>query len=107
MAKKQKKRGPKFKKKRAFDRAATFPKKVAQEEMAEEMKIYQNLVVGINRAFPDREERIAYMEALIEGLAVEDEEDGSGSSDETEGDQGEAGEGTESGEGSGGVSEAG
>jgi len=107
MAKKQKRRGPKFKKRRAFDRAAAFPKKVAQEEMAEEMKIYQNLVVGINRAFPDREERIAYMEALIEGLAVEDEEDGSGSSDETEGDQGEAGEGEESGEGSGGVSEAG
>ena len=105
MAKKQKKRGPKFKKRRAFDRAATFPKKVAQEEMAEEMKIYQNLVVGINRAFPDREERIAYMEALIEGLAVEDEEDGDRSDAEAEGDTDEAGEGEESGECAPGVDE--
>jgi len=102
---KSKKRGPKFKKRRAFDRAAAFPKKVAQEEMAEEMKIYQNLVMGISRAFPVREERIAYMKSLIEGLAVEDEDDGSRSETEVDGDQGEVGEGEESGEVISGVDE--
>lgn len=71
----KKKRGPKFKKRRAFNRAEAFPKKVKVEEMAEEMKVYQNLVIGINRAFPDRAERIAYMEALIDGLAVEDDDE--------------------------------
>jgi len=105
MAKKQKRRGPKFKKRRAFNREEAFPKKVAQEKMAEEMKIFQNLVIGINRAFPDREERIAYMEALIEGLAVEEDEDGSGSSDETDGNQSEVGEGEQSGEAVPGVDE--
>jgi len=102
---KSKKRGPKFKKRRAFNRAEAFPKKVAQEEMAEEMRVYQNLVIGINRAFPDREERIAYMEALIDGLTVEDDEDGSRSEAEVGGDQGEVGEGEESGEVISGVDE--
>jgi Ran GTPase-activating protein (RanGAP) involved in mRNA processing and transport len=96
MAKKQKRRGPKFKKRRAFDREAAFPKRAAQEKMAEEMRIYQNLVIGINRAFPDRAMRIAYMEALIEGLAVEDEDDGDRSETEVGGDQDEVGEGKES-----------
>lgn len=105
MAKSKKNRGPKFKKRCAFDREAAFPKKVAQEKMAEEMRIYQNLVIGINRAFPDREERIAYMEALIDGLAVEDEDDGRRSETEVDGDQGEVGEGEESGEVVSGVDE--
>ena len=78
-----------------FNREEAFPKKVAQEKMADEMTMFQNMVIGINRAFPDREERMAYMKALIEGLAVEEDEDGTGSVSEDEGHEGENGQGSE------------
>lgn len=65
---KQKNRGPKFKQRRAFDREATFPKKVAQEKMAEEMTMYHNLVMAVTEAFPDREERVAYLKSLLSKL---------------------------------------
>ena len=92
---KQKRRGPKFKKRCPFNREAAFPKKVAQEKMADEMVLFQNMVMSIGRAFPDREERMAYIQALIDGLAVEEEEDGAGSTSDIEGCESEAGEGEE------------
>lgn len=92
---KKKKRGPKFKKRRAFNREEAFPKKVAQEKMAEEMQLYQHMVMSIGRAFPDRQERMEYIQELIDGLVVEDENDGSGSDDEVRGSEEEAGEGTD------------
>jgi hypothetical protein len=101
----KKKRGPKFKKRRSFDRESAFPKKVAQEKMAEEMEIYQHLVMGITRAFPDREERLAYMQSLIDGL-TEEIENVDRSCEEDRGDQNQVDEVPECGRGYSGVSEA-
>lgn len=104
MTKKQKKRGPKFKKRRAFNREEAFPKKVAQEKMADEMVLYQHMVMSINRAFPDRDERIAYIQMLIDAMEEqiqvnEEEENVAGSESDAEGNEEEAGEGESGSEG--------
>jgi len=58
-----KKRGPKFKSRRPFQRDEVFKKKV---------KVELFLTGGmIARAFPDRTEREAYIAALIHGLETE------------------------------------
>ena len=93
----KKKRGQKFKTRRPFNREEAFPKKAAQKNMAEEMVLFQTMVMSISRAFPDRDERMEYIRVLIDGLTrdltMEDEEDGTCSDTDVEGSEEEAGEG--------------
>jgi len=93
MAKTKKQRGPKFKKRREFNREEAFPKKARKDKMAEEIALFQHMFISINKAFPDRDERVAYMEALIKGLTVGEEEDGTCSDTDVEGGEEEVGEG--------------
>ena len=60
----------KHRKRPPLTREALFPKKVAREQMRNDYGLFITRM-GIEQAFPDRQERLAYIDALIDGLEKE------------------------------------
>lgn len=54
-------------KKRPFDRAALFPKKVIREAIRMDAEFFF-MEQQINRAFPDRTQRLEYIHSLIAAM---------------------------------------